>query len=140
MSKQVRETNAAKSIRAYVILNPKGRHVATVQAHYGNSLVMVDVWHNDGAPLQQGRASGYGYDKFTAALSGLVIDGHVMADHCGERLKPPRGNDVWSRDAECKRGYRFSNWSVEKAGWASCHKESGLDYLKALGYTIIAAI
>lgn len=82
--KQVRETTAARSIRAIVIMRGK-RHVATVQAHYGNSRVSVDVWHTDGTPLQQGSASGYGYDKFTAALSGLTIDGHKMTDHCGAR-------------------------------------------------------
>lgn len=137
--KQVRETTAARSIRAIVIMRGK-RHVATVQAHYGNSRVSVDVWHTDGTPLQQGSASGYGYDKFTAALSGLTIDGHKMTDHCGARKNPPRGATVWPRDAKEPRGYRFANYSAALDGYTDCYRESGLNYLTAIGYTIIQAI
>lgn len=107
--KQVRETNAAKSISAYVILDKRNRHVATVQVHYGNSTVSVDVWHNDATPLQQGRAGGYGYDKFAAALSGLTIDGHAMTDHCGARLKPPRGLKYFPHDYKPRKGYVLAN-------------------------------
>ena len=82
--KQVRESKAAQSLSVYIVLKGK-RHVATVQAHYGESRCQVDVWHMDSTPLQQGSASGYGYDKFTAALSGLTIDGHTLGDHCGDR-------------------------------------------------------
>lgn len=46
MATQVRETSAGKSISAYVVLNKKGEHVATVQGHYSNSgRVTVDVWN-----------------------------------------------------------------------------------------------
>ena len=71
MSKYVRETAAGKSISAYVIM--KGaRHVATVQAHFSNGgRCLVNVWHTDGREMQHASAGGYGYDKFTAALSGL---------------------------------------------------------------------
>lgn len=113
MTKQVRETAAGQSISATVVLNKKGEHVATVQAHYSNAgRVTVDVWstsvglegmckradlwaklptdkdYKSGAfdlwSLQQGSAGGYGYDKHAAALAGLIIDGHTIADHCGQ--------------------------------------------------------
>lgn len=110
MTKYVRETSAAKSIKAFVIMKGS-RHVATVQAHYGNSRCLVNVWHNDGsAPMQHGSASGGGYDKFTAALSGLTIDGHVMSDHCGARLSPPKALGYFPADYKPRRGYRLENY------------------------------
>lgn len=78
---------------------------------------------------QRGHAGGYGYDKKTAALSGLMIDGHTMADHCGSvpeaeakraRLfreycaahDAPGGNTdrkYWDNRAT-RIGARFANW------------------------------
>lgn len=161
MSKQVRETAAGKSISAYVILNKKGAHVATVQAHFSDGgTVTVDVW-NTGASrteygLTQGRATGYGYDKFTAALSGLIIDGHVMSDHCGVRKSPPKGRTTWPRDAKAPRGYTFANFQTfiygengERValepdspayGYSSCFRLEGFKYLEAFGYRVIQAI
>lgn len=191
MTKQVRETKAAQSIRAIVVLNKKGEHVATVQSHYADGgTVIVDVWNEGDATkrcfdtadklgkvsqasrddraesewrlfgLQQGRAGGGGYDKLAAALSGLMIDGHTMADHCGQvpeaekaRAKlladyrkafnaagglSPADDDVWQKKA-AKLGCRFANWSTPE-GWQSLHFIAGLDRLEALGYKIITAI
>lgn len=136
--KQVRETKSGKEIAAWIILNKKNQHVATVQAYYGNR-VQVDVWHMTGdTKLQQGSASGYGYDKFTAALSGLIIDGHKMTDHCGARIDNKEG--VWPYEAKPKKGYHFANYSQEKGGYTSCYRLSGLDYLKAFDYKVIQAI
>jgi hypothetical protein len=109
MNKYVRETSAAKSIKALVIMKGK-RHVATVQAHYGNSRVLVNVWHNDGTPMQHGTAGGYGYDKFTAALSGLTIDGHTMSDHCGGNVKPAKAPGYFPADYKPRKGYRLANY------------------------------
>lgn len=33
--------------------------------------------------IQRGRAGGGGYDKRAAALAGMLIDGHTLANHCG---------------------------------------------------------
>lgn len=85
MAIRVTDTKAGRSISAYIILNKRDQHVATVQAHFADSgNVSVNVFDMTGKrDTQYGSASGGGYDKFTAALAGLVIDGHTMADHCG---------------------------------------------------------
>lgn len=181
----VRETSAAKSVAAYVVLNAKGAHVATVQMHFGASRVLVNVWNEgreaqartlkalgltvddkgrvtegkrvgetiyDVAGIQEGRASGYGYDKRTAALAGLVIDGHVMTDHCSGfgAPKPPKGRQTWPGDATPPKGYTFANYRAHagngddlpdaERGYANCYRRSGLDYLEALGYRVIQAL
>lgn len=113
MSKYVRDTKAGKSISAYVILNKKGQKVATVQAHYSDSgAVLVNVWDDQTGGVQSARADGYGYDKFTAALSGMVIDGHTMSNHCGSGGVPkmPKGRNTYPQDFKTKPGYSFANW------------------------------
>ena len=97
------------------------------------------------AGLQQGRAGGYGYDKFTAALAGLVIDGHKLTDHCGDRLAPPKGR-LW-RDTDraklARKGYSLANWRADGpngAGWCDAYREPGLEVLRAFGYRVIKAI
>ena len=193
MTKQVRETAAGQSISASVILNKKGEHVATVQAHYSNAgRVTVDVWstsvglegmckradlwaklptdkdYKAGAfdlwHLQQGSAGGYGYDKHAAALAGLIIDGHTIADHCGQvpeaekarvslmrayrravvgnAVKTPAARDGWQQKAK-RIGCHFANWQQDAdgcEGWGSLHFDQGLARLESLGYTVIRAI
>ena len=94
--KQVRETKAGKAISAFIVMRG-ARQVATVQAHYSDAgVVTVDVFQHGasaeksakaaGVPVesmywQHGRAGGYGYDKLTAALSGLYVDGVEILDH-----------------------------------------------------------
>lgn len=193
MTKQVRETAAGQSISATVVLNKKGEHVATVQAHYSNAgRVTVDVWstsvglegmckredlwaklptgkdYKSGAfdlwSLQQGSAGGYGYDKHAAALAGLIIDGHTIADHCGQvpeaekaraallrayrravvgnAVKTPAARDGWQQKAK-RIGCHFANWQQDAdgcEGWVSLHFDQGLTRLESLGYTVISAI
>lgn len=187
MSKQVRETSAAQSIRAIVVLNKKGEHVATVQAHFSNGgTVTVDVWNEGKAlgrcfdtadklgkvsqasrddransewslfGLQQGRAGGGGYDKFAAALAGLLIDGHTMANHCGQVPEAEKARAKLLADYRkafaagqatqkaydvkaAKLGCRFANWNAA-TGWQSLHFIAGLDRLESLGYRVISAI
>lgn len=144
-TKYVRETKAGKSIRAMVILNKKGEHVATLQASFSDnpagSVCLVNVWHMQGkVEMQHCRAGGYGYDKFSNALSGMTIDGHAMTDHCGASLKYPKGFDHFPRDFKAPKGYRVANYDKTKDGYTSCFRESGLDFLKAIGYRVIEAI
>jgi len=132
--RQVRETKAGKSISAWIITRGQ-RHVATVQAYYGDSgRVQVDVWHasrmTDGTfpELQQRSASGYGYDKLTAALSGLTIDGIRLHDHAEPAEK-----------GSCE-GLRGANWDAAKKDYGNYFYAPGLEILTALGYTVIQAI
>lgn len=112
MTKYVSDTKAGKAISAYIVLTKKGEHVATVRAHYsdgGNCLVNV---HDNKAGFQSARAGGYGYDKFNAALSGLTIDGHAMSDHCGERIKPPKGAPCFPATYKARKGYTLANYGT----------------------------
>lgn len=83
--KQVREISDCS---AYIVLNKKGGHVATVQLRYGSGGgVQCDVWSRKDGYLQlthQKKAGGYGYDKATAAMAGAIIEGFRIADHCGQ--------------------------------------------------------
>jgi hypothetical protein len=145
-------------------LNRKGDEVATVRAHFGNSRVFVNVFcRKDG--FQYGAASGYGYDKLTAALSGLTIDGHKLTDHCGDRLPLPRGKPCFPSDYKPRKGYSLANygtWSKSTgqrldsyhwrdmaeaasrgelvSGYSDCYREAGLKYLEAIGYRVLQAI
>jgi hypothetical protein len=139
--RQVRETKAGKSISAWVILNPEGKEVATVQAYYADSGgVTVDVfqWGKPGKEHQQGHAGGYGYDKFAAALSRLEIDGIPMTDHCGDRLTPPEGG--FPQDFTPPAGYSLANWDRERGTYSDCYRMTGMRYLEAIGYRCLQAI
>lgn len=75
MAKQVRETAAGKSISAWIVLNKKGKHVATVNAYYPNGGgCSVDVWNlgNEAAnncwhaAIKSGKLSIHGVAKALA--------------------------------------------------------------------------
>jgi hypothetical protein len=147
----VRETKAGKSIGAYVVLRADGTEVATVQIHFADGgTVTVNIWHEgDNNPTREarekakeygpsiGKARGYGYDKRTAALAGLEIDGHKLTDHCGAQLDRPESG-FFPHDFKAPPGYSLANYTEQ--GYRSCYRESGLDYLKAIGYRVIQAI
>lgn len=204
MATQVRDTAAGSSVTAVVIMNKKGKHVATVQSvRTGGGTVTVDVWaHGDAAclanystarrngritpeqwekrvgkapsyyhtreaaeqwaafdafGLQQGRAGGGGYDKFAAALAGAIIDGHTIADHCGQvpedekaraRLlaaqlkagaRTAEERKAWNAKAD-RIGAHFCNWDDTRQAFGSLHFVQGLQRLEAFGYQIITAI
>jgi len=108
MVKFVRESAAGKAISAWAITNGRGECVAKVQAHFAPSGgVSVDVF-DSGRDVQHGSAGGYGYDKLTAALSGLVVAGHTLADHCDVSLRPPRGLPGFPPDYR-RKGYQTAN-------------------------------
>lgn len=148
--------NAApfKRVASFTITHPKkpGGY-AVVNAAYpadgaGRLQLFVIDSFGDTRTCQAGYASGYGYDKFAAALSGLTIDGHEMGDHCAQDatskalLKKAQGLDYAAQRALLTkgkaRGYQFANWGTNGPG--SCYKITGLDYLRALGYVVILAL
>lgn len=207
MATLVRDTSAGQSVKAFVVLDKRGEHVATVHAHFANSgRVTVDVRNHGKAAdrclaaavksghvtpsqlvnaitkseakradwgkqdhaalvaydlfgLQQGSASGGGYDKEAAALSGNWIDGILLTDHCGSDAKsqrmmrayvkdvgtpyatmyPKEFRSEWNRKAE-RIGASFANWSDTHKAYTSLHVLAGLDRLKGMGYTVIQAI
>lgn len=139
-----RRTIADRSLtRAYVIT--KGRR-AVAQIHIlfprdGAGTLRAECWHADSTnyPFQSAKAGGYGYDKVVSALSCFTVDGHKLSDHCG-MSKPTPKSGVWPRDAKAPRGWRFSNFQAAKdgkpEGYTSLYREAGLDYLRAIGYTV----
>jgi hypothetical protein len=143
--------------------------------------------------FQWAKAGGYGYDKATAALARMIVDGHELTDHCGGRLALPKGAKVFPYDFKAPKGYSLANYcsvsaetgrrihnhewtdkakaelqptlaaddageweairarafDLQKAwensadcirGYSDCYRLSGLEYLRAKGYTIHDAI
>lgn len=171
MALQVREMSERgdKTFSAWVICNPKGQHVATVQACWTkNGMCYVDVWNSSLSKTQtdgpqQGKASGYGYDKFAAALRNMMIDGHKMFDHCGQdeksekllaqyksefsKLGSPTREAVKDFDAKWrakveKFGMRFANYHQEGEHYrySSLYYDQGFSRLGMMGYEIIQAL
>lgn len=182
---RIEDKKAGRAISAYVILKGS-RLVARVHVLRGSGGgIQVDIWqtgeaaerslaamlkaggkapkvgeHETPMALQQAKAGGYGYDKLTACLSGMWIDGHKLTDHCGERLKYPRGKKYFPADFKAPKGYRLANfgtyqestgrnvdrWAPETetgasvTGYSDCYRLAGLDYLAAIGYRVIQAI
>lgn len=136
--KDVESTSAGKSVSAFVIMKGE-RHAANVTAYYSDSTVYVNVDNftvdNDNIPeeRQYGSASGYGYDKFTAALKGMKVDGITMAGNCQTELdgiKAVKGMPgVWP-----------ANWSDDLQDYVSYYYAVGLDRLTALGYRVIKVL
>jgi hypothetical protein len=141
MSKYVHDTAAAKKLSVYVVMKGSTM-VAQVRAHHGSS-VLVNVYNqgkdNPSEQFQSARAGGGGYDRFTAALSGMEIDGHKLTDNCGGRIKLPEGQSLWPRDHQPAPGYYLANWSGDgfgDGGYQDCYRMPGLRYLEAIGYTV----
>lgn len=125
------------------------------------TVYVVDGFGPDGYTTQKSTAGGYGYDKKTAALSGLTIDGHEITNHCAQdatsaRLLKAYGKaqltgDTVKADQVYKRagkmGYSFTNYTSVGGyqpnawtGYQSCYKLPGLDYLRALGYNVLEVL
>lgn len=110
--------------------------------------------------FQAAKAGGYGYDKKTGALAGLVIDGHAITDHCSRHgapigpdngrfpqgYAPPKGYTLFNgfcvdRSREgFTDSYRTTGLPDGWSGHADCYRLAGLGYLEAIGYRVIQAI
>lgn len=131
----------------------------------GKATRWAGEWPYNVSNVQSRSASGYGYDKTTSALSGMVIDGVRLTNHCGERMKRPKGR-LWHDSDKARlarKGYTLANWSAARdglspeekakygtygregipdseAGWIDAYRMSGLDVLGAFGYRVLKAI
>lgn len=135
------ETSAFKSVSAYVVMKGS-KYIAKVLAHHGEgscTVEVVDMTGGDG--IQHGKARGYGYDRFSSALGGMVIDGHKLADNCGVSAKLPKGKKLFPESFR-KKGYDLGNFrQVDgESGYISCYQKPGLKYLESLGYQVIQVI
>jgi len=175
----IRDTKAARELSAVIVLK-RGKVVAQVMARHAGA-VTVNVWQYGEAQArsaevlrrmypkaadsenlgmyQSGRAGGYGYDKKTAAMRGMVIDGVRLYDHCGHDEKSERlfkqyckfhdySGEVarskekgWDRAYWDKRaariGARFANWDCSRGRYGSLFYDGGLDRLERMGYTLV---
>jgi len=163
-TKYVGDTKAGKSIQAWIILDKRGREIACVRSHYSDGgACLVNVFNygetNKSAKtkgFQSATAGGYGYDKFTAALSRMEIDGIKLGNHCEYSKKPP-ANGVWPKDFKAPKGWHLANYREsetveadggykrvplppEKCGYTSLYRADGLKYLEAIGYRVLKAI
>lgn len=60
----------------------EGKPVGRVVIKYGNAATaFVQIW---GAPMATGRATGYGYDKGSAAVMAAIDNLTVQPDRCDE--------------------------------------------------------
>lgn len=134
--KPILKSKEADALSCYLVFRPDGTYVARVLARYGSGGgVTVEVHHMTGSipgapwyPNQSKRAAGYGYDKFTAALSGMTVDGHTLYNHC-----TPVPDDCPDGP-----GVRVANAGHPTAEFR-CYV-SGLDMLSAHGYRVIQAL
>ena len=83
-----------KTLKAYIILHPNKEIAGYVHLRRGSSgAVQADVYEikdHSRKLVHQRKATGYGYDKETAALSGAVLHGIRLYDHC-EKAGEPSG-------------------------------------------------
>lgn len=84
---------------AWLIFRNDGVLIGKVQALYTASAVRVQVWDwSKPEPVQNGKASGCGYDKFTAALAGCTVDGITLTDHCSKDSRTSAILEAYTRE------------------------------------------
>lgn len=71
-----------------------------VQRNYGKDTDHEGYAAYDLFGLQQSSAGGYGYDKLSAALSGLWIDGVQLADNSSHNAESEKMKAAYNRDCE----------------------------------------
>ena len=75
MATQVRETAAGKSISAWVLLNKKGQHVATVNAYFPNGGgCKVDVWNLGQSAVNNSCAAAIKFGKLSAKAATKALE------------------------------------------------------------------
>ena len=125
-----------QNISAQVVMKD-GKFICKVIAYHTPMKTVVEVRGPD--VEYQRSVGGWGYDRYTCALAGCVIDGHVITDHAQEQLPLPK-EGVFPIDFVPPTGYYTTNWNAERNGWTHCFKTAGLGLLRDHGYQIIGVI
>lgn len=81
-ARKITESPAFNRVSAYVILNPAGEICGTVKIQFPKDGAgkLTAILHEHGKEPQIGTASGYGYDKKSAALSGGKFGNVTLTD------------------------------------------------------------
>ncbi len=139
---RIDETVAGRSIRV-VVVTKGSKIVGKIFGYFGKGKVTVNVWNweNNESGYYEGSASGYGYDRFTAALknSGATFGGVPFYNH---------GDSISDRDLETIRRAQLGETATFEAvrkrmrkkcisvGRTDCYVLAGLDGLEARGYGV----
>ena len=151
MFRKMQENPAFARCASFTITHPKKPEgYAIINVAYpkdGAGRLTVYVVDRFGATstFSSGTASGCGYDKLTAALEGLSVDGVKFTDSCAtdataaRLLKRARAGTPTANLLKGKgRAYDFANY--DGVGPTSCYRKPGMDVLRALGYRIIQGV
>lgn len=66
--------------------------------------------------FQHKTRGGMGYDKFASAIGGMIIDGHRIADHCGNSLSPKKkDNGLFPKGFKAPKGFTLANYIERSA-------------------------
>ena len=148
---KMEQHTAFKRCASFTITHPrKPNGYAVINVAYpadgaGCLTVFVLDAFGESRTCTEGSADGYGYDKLTAALRGLSVDGVEFTDHChtdatsARLLKRAKSGTPTADLLKGKnRMYEFANWDA--GGLTSCYRKPGMDVLRALGYRIIQGV
>lgn len=152
--KQIRERPMVRRVKAWVVMEGS-RHIATVQGVYSEQggEFTINVFQTDRGmeasalahnavsaafqhkhpvdfAFQSSTIRGYNVDKEKAVFSGIWIGKRKLCGEAEVSIDPPE-------DGSCPKGYALANWSGPDGKHRRCYQLPGLDFLSALGYTVI---
>jgi hypothetical protein len=142
--KQANEYKPYESITAKVVLGPDGEVAARVWMHFGSTVTVTiqDYTNPAETNTQTGRAGGGGYDRATAAMTGMTIGPVTINDDCDRVIEGQHS------EAEAAELAGLTLRQFKDAAYIANHRpdgrgdvywRSGLDKLAAFGYRVIWA-
>lgn len=162
---KVDQTKAGRQIAAYVVLDRKCQMIGKILVYHGEGRTTVNVWdltREYGDRYFEATASGYGYDRTTAALRGLTCGGLRMYDHCEPSKEATQAMKQYmalpdsvacepythgkTREIDrffarwAKKGVNFTNHDRETRRYGSAYMKAGVEGLAARGLRVIQAI
>lgn len=82
--RRLENMSAYNRVAAYIVLSPDRNSHGIIRVYYpkdGTGKLHVFVWQCKNVGIQYGCASGYGYDKLSNVLAGMMFDGIRFTDH-----------------------------------------------------------